>query len=87
MERLLRNAILRYATGERNIRFHRYAPTPETLRERFANIDTLGVYLHVPFCERICPYCPYNKEIFSEDAARRYADAVKREVDRYAPIL
>lgn len=87
MGRLLRNAILRVATGERDIRFHRFSPSLDTLREKFAGVDTLGVYLHVPFCERICPYCPYNKELFREDAARRYAAAVTKEVDRYAEVL
>ena len=37
------------------------------LSRRFEDIDSLGLYLHVPFCRQICPYCPYSKELF--DAA------------------
>lgn len=87
MERLLRSALLRLATGERDIRFRRYSPSPEALRERFAGTGPLGVYLHIPFCERICPYCPYNKELFREDLARRYAEAAAKEIGIYAGIL
>ncbi len=87
MERLMRRLLLRYATGEWEIRFNRYSPTRETLREKLAAIGSLGIYLHIPFCERICPYCPYNKEIFHADLARRYAAAVAKEVDIYGELL
>ena len=54
---------------------------------RFERIDELGVYLHVPFCRQLCSYCPYNKERFAAYAARRYTEAVVREIDRYAGII
>lgn len=50
-------------------------------------IHELGWYLHVPFCRQICPYCPYNKELFHPDMAQRYAAAVMREIDLYAAIV
>lgn len=34
------------------------------LAPHFAEIERLGLYLHIPFCRQICPYCPYNKELF-----------------------
>lgn len=40
-----------------------------------------GAYVHVPFCERICPFCPYNKVRAREDLAERYLAALAREVD------
>jgi oxygen-independent coproporphyrinogen-3 oxidase len=42
-----------------------------------------GAYVHVPFCERICPFCPYDKVRAEADLARRYFTALLREVDRY----
>jgi oxygen-independent coproporphyrinogen-3 oxidase len=47
--------------------------------------DDVGVYVHVPFCERICPYCD-----FAVVAARRlapeqeqtYVDALATELER-----
>ncbi|MCL7452710.1 MAG: hypothetical protein M8467_06645 [Anaerolineae bacterium] len=36
-----------------------------SLARRFEGIDSLGLYLHVPFCQQICPYCPYNKELLN----------------------
>jgi coproporphyrinogen III oxidase-like Fe-S oxidoreductase len=57
------------------------------LDERLQDIEELGVYLHIPFCDQICPYCPYNRELYEESTARRYAAAVMVEIDRYAELL
>jgi menaquinone C8-methyltransferase len=53
----------------------------------FEDVASLGLYLHIPFCRQICPYCPYNKTLYNEDLARRYAQAVLKEIDRYAEIV
>ena len=42
-----------------------------------------GAYLHVPFCARICPFCPYNKVVPRGDQPDRYFAALAREVDAY----
>jgi oxygen-independent coproporphyrinogen-3 oxidase len=55
-----------------------------SLEGRFRDVGELGLYLHVPFCRQICPYCPYNKERYDAEVARRYAQAVQVEIDRYA---
>ena len=87
MERLIRRSLLRLLTGEREIRLTRTVPSPDELREKFTEIDALGLYLHIPFCEQICPYCPYNKELYRSDLADGYVGAVKREIDFYADIV
>jgi oxygen-independent coproporphyrinogen-3 oxidase len=43
----------------------------------------VGAYVHVPFCEWICPFCPYNKVRADRNLARRYFAALRREVDWY----
>ncbi|MGA9775289.1 MAG: radical SAM protein [Candidatus Dormiibacterota bacterium] len=43
----------------------------------------VGAYVHVPFCEWICPFCPYNKVVADDGLARRYFAALRREVDWY----
>ena len=86
MERLIRQLLVRLLTGEREIAVTRTVPTREQLRAKLENIDALGLYLHIPFCEQICPYCPYNKELYRDDLAQRYVDAVKTEIDFYSDI-
>ena len=57
------------------------------LASRLRDIDEFGLYLHIPFCRQICPYCPYNKELYRPAVAQSYAQAVKREVDIYSAML
>jgi oxygen-independent coproporphyrinogen-3 oxidase len=39
-----------------------------------------GIYIHIPFCERKCTYCNFNTTDFVATQARRYIDAVAREI-------
>jgi coproporphyrinogen III oxidase-like Fe-S oxidoreductase len=87
MERLIRYFLLRLLTGEREIRLTRAAPARDELRAKFKRIEALGLYVHIPFCEQICPYCPYNKELFRSDLADGYVRALKREIDFYSDIV
>jgi oxygen-independent coproporphyrinogen-3 oxidase len=58
-----------------------------SLWPRFQDIGSFGLYLHIPFCHQICPYCPYNKELFRAAVAERYTEAVLHEIDRYGAIV
>jgi oxygen-independent coproporphyrinogen-3 oxidase len=49
--------------------------------------DSVGVYVHVPFCGRVCPYCDFAVvAVGSLDAGveSRYVDALVRELDARA---
>jgi coproporphyrinogen III oxidase-like Fe-S oxidoreductase len=46
-----------------------------------------GLYLHVPFCQNLCPYCPYNRIEYDEALFFAYERAVRQEIDLYAPSL
>jgi oxygen-independent coproporphyrinogen-3 oxidase len=84
LTRLGRSYLRRALTGERDIALER---RELSLEGHFEGLEELGIYLHVPFCERICPYCPYNKEIYRPDVAPRYTKAVKTEIDLYAELI
>ncbi|MFO8009892.1 MAG: coproporphyrinogen III oxidase family protein [Dehalococcoidia bacterium] len=38
------------------------------------------LYVHVPFCELLCPYCSFNRFLFSEDRARQYFASLRKEL-------
>jgi len=84
LDEFIRAFIRRILTKEKNIVLEQ---KPLLLEKSFQDIDELGIYLHIPFCEQICPYCPYNKEIYDPDLARRYTQAVKREIGFYSDLI
>jgi len=86
-ESFIRKKFSRLFTGKNEIALKNRIPSSKELKRKFQDIDELGLYLHIPFCEQICPYCPYNKEIYSHDVAKRYTIAVKKEVDFYSNIV
>ena len=47
-------------------------------------ITATGLYLHIPFCRNLCPYCPYNKIAYAPSLVAPYLEAVLREIDLYA---
>jgi coproporphyrinogen III oxidase-like Fe-S oxidoreductase len=41
------------------------------------------LYLHVPFCEELCPYCSFHRITFNEPLTRRYFQALRKEIKIY----
>jgi len=41
------------------------------------------LYVHVPFCESLCPFCSFHRVRFQEDKARGYFSALRQEIRSY----
>jgi len=46
-------------------------------------IGEISLYVHIPFCRTLCPFCCFNRYLFQEDKARQYFRHLKRELDLY----
>lgn len=42
-----------------------------------------GLYIHIPFCLSKCPYCDFYSVAYDSDTAKRYKDAVIRNLRYY----
>jgi oxygen-independent coproporphyrinogen-3 oxidase len=82
-----RNQIRKLLTKENNMILENRIPSYESLERKFQDIGEFGLYLHIPFCKQICPYCPYNKEIYQPEVAEKYTRAVKKEIDFYSDLF
>ena len=51
------------------------------------NLKQAGLYLHVPFCKNLCPFCPYNRIEYDDKLFSQYEEAVHAEIDLYTPYL
>ena len=48
------------------------------------SMDPIGIYLHVPFCDTLCPYCDFFKKRPAEGETQRYVEQLKTELSSYA---
>jgi oxygen-independent coproporphyrinogen-3 oxidase len=47
---------------------------------------SLGLYIHVPFCEKRCYYCAFNTAPMDDATMTRYLGALGREIDLLAAL-
>jgi coproporphyrinogen III oxidase-like Fe-S oxidoreductase len=83
-KKLIRHVMNILLTNSSNFRLINKVPE---IGRKVNGIDSVGLYLHIPFCRQICPYCPYNKVVFKEELAKRYVNAVLKEIEIYASIV
>lgn len=58
------------------------------LSEAFDVNEQMGLYVHIPFCERRCTFCEYTvMDHHNNDIESRYHQALLRELDMYLELL
>lgn len=45
--------------------------------------DKLGLYIHIPFCDRKCDYCDFVSYSMGEEAQHEFKEALFKEIDMY----
>ncbi|MEO3944646.1 radical SAM family heme chaperone HemW [Gorillibacterium sp. CAU 1737] len=49
-----------------------------------SNHKNATIYIHIPFCDKICAFCPFNKYLKEEKKVANYLKALFQEIDLYA---
>ncbi len=44
------------------------------------------LYIHIPFCEELCPYCSFNRYKLERGAAKQYFKALNCEIELYRDL-
>lgn len=45
------------------------------------------LYVHIPFCPKVCPYCSFYKETSDRNKTQGFLDAVLRELEQQTAVL
>ena len=45
--------------------------------------NSLGLYIHIPFCEKKCNYCDFYSAFYSKENLATYLDALKGEITKW----
>ena len=45
--------------------------------------EQLSLYIHIPFCRKLCPFCCFNRYLFNAEKARAYFIQLRHELDIY----
>lgn len=77
---MLSERILSAAVHECSKRYLRLTPAKEAKIPEPKADKRYMLYMHVPFCERLCPYCSFNRFPFDEKKARPYFQSMRKEM-------
>ena len=44
------------------------------------------LYVHIPFCESLCPYCSFNRFLYGNQKAEKYFSALREEMKKVASL-
>jgi menaquinone C8-methyltransferase len=75
-----------YAARRKNFRYLQFSPASTLSALPSADNTPRLLYIHVPFCEELCPYCSFHRVVFQEGLARAYFDALRKEIIMYKEL-
>ncbi len=83
---MLSERLLTLAVQECTKQYLKLSPCDETRMPKPDPGKHYMLYMHVPFCERLCPYCSFNRFPFAEDRAKPYFANMRKEMKMLADI-
>ncbi len=79
----LQKVALKYAHNAMNVALMRnfiFHFRPEIITPNPAHKATM-LYIHIPFCHTLCPYCSFHKYIYEKSVAEAYFKALRLEIE------
>lgn len=72
-----------HVARKKNSSYLQFSPSATLSLPERRGTTPLLMYVHVPFCEELCPYCSFNRIVFQERLSRSYFQALRAEIEMY----
>lgn len=69
--------------GKKFLQLQDNPPDLQVPKDKTGRDDWASLYVHIPFCRTLCPFCCFNRYLLDETKAQRYYVNLKKEVEFY----
>lgn len=74
---------LKFCSARSTRRYLTSSKYPSNSLPKPDNTRSYMLYIHIPFCSQLCPYCSFVRVEFEKSLASRYFQALKKEINMY----